>query len=292
MAMRNSGFQPCGERIATGLFWLLFALLIVLPLLWVFLVSLQAAGVASGDRYSLFPRQISIQAFELAIFENYRGIRSSLGYSLFVGIVATVTAMVVALSAAYLVNARVRPLKCRRKIVLGAISLFFLPAFAIYPGVEALADCLPFFRSTVVQLMVIHSIQAFAIAFVLLLALFASLSSLDFEQLLLETGSRVRAFWWGVVARNIAGVTAVATLTFATVWSEFYLTSFVTTRDQDKPFSVVLQMFEGQYRTDYASLAAGAVVSLIVSLGPVAVLLLYGAARRGRDRIGRERDRG
>lgn len=277
--------------MAKALVWLLFVTLIILPMLWVLSVSLQAADVVSGNRYWYYPKHVSLQAFKLVLCENYRGIRSALVYSSFFSLLATAIAMIVALSAAYLVNAQVLLLKWRRRLVLGAVGLFFLPAFAVYPGIELIEDVWPFFRISLVQLTIIHSIQAFPISFILLLVLFKELSNSDFEQLLLETGSRVKAFWWGIVARWPVGVVAVATITFTTIWSEFYITSFITTRDQVKPFSVVLQMFEGQYRTDYSSLAAGAIISLIVSFGPITLLLLFSAFLRVRDQIERKRDR-
>jgi ABC-type glycerol-3-phosphate transport system permease component len=291
--MNNSDFRSSGERIGRGLFWLLFVCFTALPLLWVVLVSLQATDALSANRYSLFPREISFRAYQVAMIQNYRGIRSSLVYSLLVSAISATGAMVAALSASYLVNGRVLSLKWRRRIVLFALSLFFLPAFAVYPGVEVLEHVFPWFRRPGLELTVIQSIQAFPVAFVLLLALFASLSRLDFEQLLIETGSRVKAFWWGVVARRPAGVVSIATITFAFAWSEFYVTGFMTTRDQAKPFSVLLQMFQEQYRTDYASLAAGAVISLIMSLGSIGLGAL-GVASYQRARIGiaRKRNRG
>jgi raffinose/stachyose/melibiose transport system permease protein len=283
--MGNSGYHSLSEIIASKLFWFFF-LLLALPLLWVLWVSLQPSGGNSNSHAFL-----SLHTFGLIIFKNYRGIRTSFAYSSLISLQAAMSAMVVALSAVYLVNDQTSSIKSRRKIIFGMISLFFLPAFTVYPGVEVLAR-FPFFRSAIIQLIVVNLVQALPITFFLLLALFASLPSSDLEQLLLETGSRVKAFWWGVVVMNAGGVAAVFTITFAAIWNDFYVTSFITMKDPAKPFSVILQMFNGQYSTDYASLEAGAIISLIFSfLEPITlVFFVWGLVilyQRGGSLIGR-----
>jgi ABC-type glycerol-3-phosphate transport system permease component len=199
--------------------------------------------------------------------------------------------MIIALSSAYLVHAKVVSLKWRINIASGAIGLFFLPAFAVYPGLTVLSDIFPFYRDVTVQLLVIQTLQSFPIAFILLVTLFASLPRAHFDQLLLETGSRVRAFWIGVVRMRMSGVLAIATITCATVWNEFYITNLITTYYQSKPFSVKLQMFSGQYRLNFSSLAAGAVASLFFTVGPLAGWLIVSYILRKKGSYGRNSDR-
>jgi glycerol transport system permease protein len=280
--MRNKYAQSLTGRVARGLFWTLFLGFLLLPLIWMVLVSVQSLNGLS-NRYSIIPEHITFQGYQAALLKT-GDIRSALIYSIYVSAASSILAMTVALASAYLVSARVLSFKWRRQIVITALGLFFLPAFAVYPGIRQLERFVPSFKQPALELVATQSIQVFPVAFILLLFLFTSLSRTDFEQLLLETRSRVKAFWWGVVARKPAGVVAIATLTFAAVWSEFYVTGFITMKDKIKPFSVLLQMTQQQYSTDYSSVAAGAVVSMAITLGSVVIgyLILIASQRLGR----------
>jgi ABC-type glycerol-3-phosphate transport system permease component len=282
--MRNKYPRSLTGRVARGLFWTFFLGFLLLPLIWMVLVSVQSLNGLS-NKYSIIPEHITLQGYKAALLTT-GDIRSALIYSTYVSAVSSIIAMTVALASAYLVTARVLSFKWRRQIVITALGLFFLPAFAVYPGVRQLERFFPSFdQHHALELIATQSIQVFPVAFILLLLLFKSLSRTDFEQLLLETRSRVKAFWWGIVARNSAGVVAIATLTFAAVWSDFYVTGFITMRDKSKPFSVLLQFTQGQYATDYSAAAAGAVVSMIITLGSVGMgYLIIIASRHVRRR--------
>lgn len=244
---------------------------LILPLLWIVSVSFQSLNGLS-NRYSILPQHPNFEAYYSALAKG-SNIRASLMYSMNVSALSSLAAITVALASAYLVTAQVLSLRWRKQIVFTAISLFFLPAFAVYPGIKQIERVIPAMRWPMIELVITQSVQAFPVAFILLLFLFASLPRTDFEQLLLETHSRVKSFWWGVVARRPAAVVAIATITFAAVWSEFYVTGLITTQESIQPFSVLLLKTQQQYGTDYSAAAAGAVVSLIITLG--AVLLGY-----------------
>lgn len=288
--MKNNYHRSLTGRVARGLFWSFFIAFLILPLIWMVLVSVQSLNGLS-NKYSIIPKHITFQGYQAALLKG-GDIRSALIYSTYVSALSSFLAMTMALASAYLVTARVLLFKLRKQIIVTAVGLFFLPAFAVYPGIRQLEGLVPSFKQPAVELIATQSIQVFPVAFILLLFLFSSLSRTDFEQLLLETRSRVKAFGWGVVARKPAGVVAIATLTFAAVWSEFYVTGFITMKDREKPFSVLLQMTQQQYSTDYSSAAAGAVVSLIITLGSVGLgYLTILASRHLRRGIGQLRHR-
>lgn len=271
--MRNKHYRSLTGIMARSLFWGVLIAFLILPMVWIVSVSFQSLSGLSG-KYSIIPQHPDFEAYRTALTKG-SDIRASLLYSTYFSALSSVLAICVALASAYVVTAHTMSLKWRKQIVFTGISLFFLPAFAVFPGVRQIEKVIPAIRQPTVELVMTQSVQAFPVAFILLLFLFASLPKTDFEQLLLETNSRVKSFWFGVVARRPAAIAAIATITFAAVWSEFYVTGLITTKQTIQPFSVLLLKAQQQYRTDYSVPAAGAVVSLIITLGAVILGYLF-----------------
>lgn len=254
-----------GELVGKVGFWIVVSVLIVLPLAWILDVSLQASDVTKDGQYRMLPDPARVEAYAQILVQDKRGIRTSLLYSCGVSFISTAIAMVVALSAVYLIIAEVLSPPWRRITVQGVVGLYFLPAFAVYPGIQAIARALPLLKSSLLQLVVAHSMLGFVIAFVLLLLAYTSVPHFHFEQLLLETRSRLVAFWRGVVRPQIVATIVVAAVTFASVWNEFFISNLITGTESVKPFSVILQMAQQQYGTDYSTFASGSILSLCIS---------------------------
>lgn len=231
------------------------------PFLWICLLSAQ-----DNPPYSILPSGINIEAYFLLFRGDVRTAFSGILYSLQLTIPATILGLFVAIAAVYLVISGMMPIRSRRLIVQATIGLYFLPAFAIHPGLRLLADIVPLFRVDSIQLLVMYTIQVFVMAFLLLLFLYSSSRKIGFEQLLLETGSRLTAFHLGIVSRFWIQTSIVAAICFSIVWSEFFLSALITTSfTGNKPFAVVLQMAMEQYRTNYNIFAAGAMLSIFIS---------------------------
>lgn len=268
-------------RIVNAALICLFVFIFSFPLIWLISVSLQPGG----KKYDLIPHLFSLKSYS-----KFLEIFPSITLSLTVSTISAILTMTVALSAVYLVQANVVTAFWRKFIVTGAISLFFLPAFTVYPGILFLS--IPKYFSSNIQLVLFHIIHGFPISFLLLTALFASLPRLYFYQLLLETKSRAKAFYYGFLRRSILGIIAITTVTFSTAWCEFYITNNIATTESLKPYSVTLETLIEMYTTDYSGLAAGGVVSILVSvLGLFLVLFLqtvnftryHYAKKRNRD---------
>ena len=94
-----------------------------------------------------------------------------------------------------------------------------------------------------------------------------------FEQTLLETRNRTLAFYKAYVRYDLGAFFFVLVLAFSSCWSEFYISTFVTAAEVTKPFSVILEMNHEQYNAYYSVFAAGACLSLIVSVALPALIL-------------------
>lgn len=253
-------------------------LFLLIPIVWIAIVSVQPGDVVYDGRYQLIPNEITFEAYEQALIHNKRGIYHALLYSFCICSISTLLGMFIALSAVYLIKADVIAVKWKKRTLQWYIGLYFLPAFVVFPGLKMLSQIYEGFNQTDLQLVVVHTIFAFVIAFILLLLIYASGQRSYFEQLLLETGSRTRAFYFGIVAPQATSTLVVTGITFATIWSEFFLSNLIKASRQIKPFSVVLQMAQAQYGTDYSIFSAGAIMSLLVWIFFLLIIFLFGSS--------------
>jgi ABC-type glycerol-3-phosphate transport system permease component len=268
------------DRMGQYSFWVLLFALILVPLLWIVDVSLQAGDAAMKTGYLLLPRDISFTNYKEVLIANSNGIRSALGYSFVISSLSCFISILVSFCASYLITAEVVSPKWRRAALSGAVGLYFLPAFTVYPGLRVMGRVLPVFKRTTIQLLLVDSMFGFATAFVLLLLVYSSVPRSEFEQLLLETRSRFQAFWKGIARPQIVATIVVAAVTFSSIWSEFFIANLITGADTRKPFAVILQMAAKQYSTEYSTFASGAILSLLVCLIPFLGMLCVLAIAR------------
>ena len=256
----------------------MLGLFFISPILWITTISIQPIDVAYSGRYGFFPAETTLSAYLLVLVENQHNIRGALVYSFCMSSVSTVISLLIALSAIYRMKADYEiTRKVKQRILQFSVGLYFLPAFVVYPGLELLSDLYDGFQQSDLQLLIVQIVLGYTVALILLLIVYASSQVSYFEQLLLETGSRTRAFAYGVVATNATGTAVVSGITFSTIWSDFFLSNLLTGTESTKPFSVVLQMAEGQYKTDYSVFAAGAVLSLFAWVLFLAIVLILSA---------------
>jgi ABC-type glycerol-3-phosphate transport system permease component len=254
--------QNLQERISSALVYACIVMFVFGPLLWICALSLQ-----KSPPFSVFPWPLDVSSYQQVVRGNERHIGSAIFYSLALSSISTALAIITALSAVYLVVAGESSAKSKRRIIQAAIGLYFLPSFAIYPGIKLASDNIAILRSPEVQLFSVYLVQAFVFAFILFLFLYFLTSRSRFEQMLLDTQSRLMAFAFGVVFPSKIAIAIIAALAFATIWSDFFLPALITTASVGpKPFPVILQMAIEQYRTEYPLFAAGAVLSLLIVL--------------------------
>ena len=101
-----------------------------------------------------------------------------------------------------------------------------------------------------------------------------------FEQTLLESQNRAVAFYRAYLRYELSALLFILALAFASAWSEFYVSTFITASDEIKPFAVVLEMNHGQYNAYYSLFAAGATLSLgACFVLPALIVVVWGVSR-------------
>lgn len=242
--------------------WFLF----LIPILWIFLISVQPENTAFLGKYRLIPEFITLDAYNDAISNQRGGVLKSILFSFKICGVSTLLSLLFAISAIYIVQVDIISDTQKNRLYKFSIGLYFLPVFLIFPGINFLSGFIAVFDNTIFRIIYVNVILGYVICFSLLLLIYIEDQKKYFEQLLLETGSRIKAFYYGIIVPNYNKTIYATCLTFATIWSEFFLSNLITTFDVDKPFSVILQMSQEQYSTEYSVFAVGAVLSFIAFL--------------------------
>ncbi len=242
---------------------IIVAAFFLFPILWIICISLQPENNAYNGHYLLIPKRITIQTFIDIILNDKKNIRTALLYSFKICSISTLVVMVLALLSHYVIRVESLSRKWKSIFISTSVGLFFLPTFLIFPSFRFISQVFSLTDNIDLQLFIIYTLQGYSVAFLLLLFFYSAARNDFFEQLLLETGSRLKAFYLGVIIPQIKNTIIVAGITFTTIWSEFFLSGLITSSQPNKPFSVILQMAQGQYSTEYTVFAAGAVLSFI-----------------------------
>jgi ABC-type sugar transport system permease subunit len=270
----QTGRIPIGGIIFTAV---LFIVLIA-PVFWLLSMSFQP-NLINTSRYHFWPAHTTLKNFRPFFSGDGPNYLGSLVWSIgFYGL-ATVCAMLIAANETYRLIVH-SPVKIERRRFAAVISVFFMPAFAIFAAVEMFKQWLPF-SVDLLALFGFSVLGGYALGVFAMYAAFKSGFRRRYEQLLLDFRSSSLAFWKGIVRPQQWLIYVTAFLVFTTLWNELFLSGKWSSANR-RPFSFLIGTVIQQYTTDYSTLAAGAVVSMATPLvlgGFVFVLFWIGNAR-------------
>ena len=256
-----------------------FILFYLCPILWVLNISLQDVNAAFNDGYKFIP-----DFFNPNLFNAYSAalkspeITNAITLSIGISLISTLLGVFFSITAIYIIKADIVTDQYKSWISQLSIGLFFLPVFIIPPGLKLLNHVYKF--DSYLQLIFVNTIFGYVISFILFCLIYANSKRSYFEQLLLETGSRLKAFFFGIITPNSISSLLVISFTFATIWSEFFLSNIIMSTNKFKPFAVVLQRASKQYGTDYSTFAAGAAISLSIWIAIILFSIFIGFVLR------------
>jgi ABC-type sugar transport system permease subunit/ABC-type glycerol-3-phosphate transport system permease component len=285
------GGESRGRRSGYAMFWVLLILLFVSPLVWLSSISLQPTSVVNQTGFTLLPMSITSANFYRILADNggffYVNYLRSVAFFTIVSLLA----IGVALNSIFQLISRPNYKKERRNL-LTALSIFFLPPFAVFASISAWKSWISW-PPDLIALAVSSIYTGFSFAFLLLYLILKFGFQLRYEQLVLEFSSRGRAFWTGIVRSELWTIWITFVLVFTTNWNETYLGGQWTT--DWRPIAVIVGMSIDQYRMDWGGLAAGALLSMVT---PVLMGIILGLpkaniiVRPSWQRISRWRFRG
>jgi multiple sugar transport system permease protein len=263
--------RPTGQAWGKALLYVVLiigALMIVLPLLWIFLTSFKTDADAIDNPASPFPNPFSISAYE-TLTNGQQPILTWFLNSLAAGALQTVIILITASMGAYALARLEFPGK---KIVFGAIvlTLFVPPVIFLIPNYLLVQNF--GWLDTIWAITIPGAAGAFGIFF--LRQFFINLPPEIEEAARLDGAGDIRIFAQIILPLSRPAIATLAVLSFLANWNDFLWPVYVLLSPEHQTLQPGLAVLQGAYSTHYAIVMAGAVVA------SVPVLILFTLAQR------------
>jgi multiple sugar transport system permease protein len=246
-------------------FLVIFVLVSVLPLIWVFKMSIVTKGELFATPPTILPHNPTGAEY-VQIFSDPRFLHALVNSAIISG-VTTVVCLFFGSTAAYAI-ARLK-FRFRTSVMTLILALSFFPQVAIIAPL--------FIQYSKVGLIntywaAIISDTAFALPLTvwLLVAFFRELPADLEEAARVDGATTIQAFRKVIVPLAAPGVFTTAILTFIFAWNEYLFANTFLFDESTQPVTVVIPNFATIYTVDYGAQAAAAVVVTV----PLVILVL------------------
>ncbi len=264
MAKGASGKSPWNSVFFyVGL--LLFVLLTILPLLWVFKMSIVTAAELQASPPTILPQDPTTESYT-TIFNDAGFLRSVLN-SVIVAGTTTVICLFLGSIAAYAI--------ARLRFRFKGPFLTLILAIAFFPPVAIIGPLFSQFSelgivNTYAAMIIPDVVFALPLTVWLLVAFFRELPFDLEEAAKVDGATTIQAFRKVIVPLSAPGVFTTAILTFIFAWNEFIFANTFAFDDSTRPVTVSIPSFAGVFTVNYGAQAAAAVVVTI----PLVILVL------------------
>lgn len=264
MAKGASGKSPWNSVFFyAGL--LLFVLLTILPLLWVFKMSIITAAELQASPPTILPQDPTTESYT-TIFNDAGFLRSVLN-SVIVAGTTTVICLFLGSIAAYAI--------ARLRFRFKGPFLTLILAIAFFPPVAIIGPLFSQFSelgivNTYAAMIIPDVVFALPLTVWLLVAFFRELPFDLEEAAKVDGATTIQAFRKVIVPLSAPGVFTTAILTFIFAWNEFIFANTFAFDDSTRPVTVSIPSFAGVFTVNYGAQAAAAVVVTI----PLVILVL------------------
>lgn len=255
------------KRVFFYVFVSLFVLTSVLPLLWIFKMSIVDRAELFTVPPTIWPESTTWSSYK-TIFADSR-FRRALLNSIVVAGSTTIICLTLGSLAAYAI--------ARLRFSLRNITLTLILAISFFPPVVLIAPLFLQFAkleiiNTYLAIIVPDTVFALPLTIWLLVAFFKELPR-DLEDAAKVDGATpLQAFWKIMLPLAAPGVFTTAILTFIFAWNEFLFANTFAFDQSTQTATVVIPSFATIYTTDYGAQAAAAVVVTVPLVLVVLVL--------------------
>ena len=253
------------RRVGFYVFVTLFVLLALLPLVWVFRMSIITNGEITASPPTIIPQTPTLEHYQ-TIFTDPTFLRSILNSVIIAGL-TTVICLSLGSLAAYAI-ARLR-FRFKSSFLTLILALAFFPAVAII-GPLFLIFSGTGLINTYASVIITDTVFALPLTVWLLVAFFKELPFDLEEAAKVDGASTLQAFWQVIVPLSAPGVFTTAILTFIFAWNEFLFATTFLFDSSTQPVTVVIPSFAGIFTINYGAQAAAAIVVTI----PLVILVL------------------
>jgi multiple sugar transport system permease protein len=248
-------------------FLVIFVLASVLPLVWVFKMSIVTKTELFATPPTILPHNPTGASYA-TIFSDPAFQRALINSSIIAG-VTTVICLFLGSIAAYAI-ARLR-FRFKSAVMTLILAISFFPAVAIIAPLFIQFVQLGLIN-TFASVIITDTVFALPLTIWLLVAFFRELPRDLEEAAKVDGATTIQAFRKVIVPLAAPGVFTTAILTFIFAWNEFLFANTFLFDISTQPVTVVIPNFATQYTIDYGAQAAAAVV---VTVPLVIVVLIF-----------------
>jgi multiple sugar transport system permease protein len=248
-------------------FLVIFVLASVLPLIWVFKMSIVTKNELFAAPPTILPQNSTGSSYA-TIFGDPAFQRALINSSIIAG-VTTVVCLFFGSIAAYAI-ARLR-FRFKGAVMTLILAISFFPAVAIIAPLFIQFTQLGLIN-TYGSVIITDTVFALPLTIWLLVAFFRELPRDLEEAAKVDGATTIQAFQKVIVPLAAPGVFTTAILTFIYAWNEFLFANTFLFDQSTQPVTVVIPNFATQYTIDYGAQAAAAVV---VTVPLVIVVLIF-----------------
>ena len=244
--------------------WILiifFAAYTLFPLFWLILASFKTNSEFLTSKAFAFPKIWQIQNYTNAL--TVAGLGRMMLNSVIVGVCATVINAIVASMAGYCIS---------RFRFRGKENLFLLFTVGILVPLNALM--VPYFviinklglYNTYGGMIVLYTAIGIPMSTVIIRGLMDSIPMEIEEAAYIDGCGFFGRFFRVILPLARTGIVTAATFEFLTCWNEFVFANLIVSSDKLRTIQVGIRYFTNQFSTDYVSMYAAIVISIVPSI--------------------------
>lgn len=238
-----------------------FAVYTLFPLIWLVISSFKTNFEFLAKSPFSLPEVWQVQNYVNAL--KVAGLGRMLLNSVFVGLVATIFNVMVASMSAYCIS---------RFNFRGKEKLFLLFTVGILVPLNALM--VPYFviinklnlYNTYGGLILLYTAIGIPMSTVIIRGLMDSLPSEIEEAAYIDGCGFYGRFFHIVLPLSRTGIVTAATFEFLTCWNEFVFANLIVSSEKLRTIQVGIRYFTNQFSTDYVSMYAAIVISIVPSI--------------------------
>lgn len=262
---KDSSGGTMWRRVGFYAFVFLFLLLAMLPILWVFKMSIITQAELQASPPTIIPQTPTADSYS-TIFTDPGFLRAILNSTIIAGTTTVVCLFLGSIAAYAIARLRFR-FKSPFLTLILAIS-FFPPVAIIGPLFIQFSEI--GIVNTYAAMIIPDVVFTLPLTVWLLVAFFKELPFDLEEAAKVDGATTIQAFWQVIVPLSAPGVFTTAILAFILAWNEYLFARTFAFDETTQPVTVVIPSFAGIFTVNYGAQAAAALVVTV----PLAILVL------------------
>jgi multiple sugar transport system permease protein len=265
-ATAKGGSRRALNMVLFYIFLVIFVLASVLPLIWVFKMSIVTKSELYASPPTILPQTPTTAEYQQVLGQS--SFQRALINSTVIASVTTVICLFFGSITAYAI-ARLR-FRFKGTVMTLILAISFFPAVAIIAPLFIQYTQLGLIN-TYASVIITDTVFALPLTIWLLVAFFRELPRDLEDAARVDGATTIQAFRKVIVPLAAPGVFTTAILTFIYAWNEFLFANTFLFDQSTQPVTVVIPNFATIYTVDYGAQAAAAVVVTV----PLVILVLF-----------------